>query len=186
MHFICTIYNRRTGSLSNWLNLFNIKNPSKIFYLLSNLILFNAKIQVYVFIPKNCWDQRWLFVVWAPYEKRNICFLKIFFYYVISFLAIPSMSNSNFKWACGEFLFKMGCKFIFLVFFEKLLHVAMWPKLPKGWRAWYQKRKACFLHRTLGFHFFILIFFAHGSKWCHLQCGCFNLNVKSLISFKKL
>jgi hypothetical protein len=32
----------------------------------------------------------------------------------------------------GEVLFKMGFKFIFPVFYEELLHAAMWLKLPKG------------------------------------------------------
>jgi hypothetical protein len=33
--------------------------------------------------------------------------------------------------ARGEFLFKTGFEFIFLVFFEELLYAAMWLKLPK-------------------------------------------------------
>jgi hypothetical protein len=42
------------------------------------------------------------------------------------------MSNSDSVGAHGEVLFKTGIKFIFLVFFEELLHIVMWLKLPKG------------------------------------------------------
>jgi hypothetical protein len=42
----------------------------------------------------------------------------------------------------------------------------------------------CFAHRILVFHFFSLLFFAHGSIWCHLQCDRYDLNVKFLIFFK--
>jgi hypothetical protein len=34
--------------------------------------------------------------------------------------------------AVTNFLFKMDCKFIFLVVFEELLYAATWLKLPKG------------------------------------------------------
>jgi hypothetical protein len=42
----------------------------------------------------------------------------------------------------------------------------------------------CIAHKILVFHFFSLFFLAHGSTWCHLQCDCYNLNVKFLIFFK--
>jgi hypothetical protein len=45
------------------------------------------------------------------------------------------MSNFNSVWVCNEVLFKIGIRFIFLAFFEELLYVAMWLKLPKGKRA---------------------------------------------------
>jgi hypothetical protein len=67
------------------------------------------------------------------------------------------MSNSDFVWARGEVLIKMGFKFIFPVFFEELLQAAMWLKLPKGWRQG-AKKKVCFAHRILDFHSFALFF----------------------------
>jgi hypothetical protein len=42
----------------------------------------------------------------------------------------------------------------------------------------------CFAHKILVFHFFSLLFFAHGSASCHLQCDRYDLNVKFLIFFK--
>jgi hypothetical protein len=68
---------------------------------------------------------------------RKIIFFRFFLLdkwitYCISFLRTPSTSNSNSLWARGEFLFRMDFKFIFLVYFEELLHVAMWLKLLKG------------------------------------------------------
>jgi hypothetical protein len=94
-----------------------------------------------------------------------------------SFLETPNISNSVSIWARGEFLFKMDCNFSFLVFFEEPLCVAMWLKLPKGSRAGCQK-KVFFAHRISDFHFFLqhllfsnILFFPHGSTWCHLQCN---------------
>jgi hypothetical protein len=78
---------------------------------------------------------------------RKIIFIFIFILdecttYFTSFLGTPSMSNSNFVWACGEVLFKMGFKFIFLVFFEELLHATtMWLKFPKGLKSRVLRKK---------------------------------------------
>jgi hypothetical protein len=48
----------------------------------------------------------------------------------------------NSEFGCKSYeLFHFPCnKFIFLVIFEELLDAAMWLKLPKGWRAGYQKK----------------------------------------------
>jgi hypothetical protein len=43
------------------------------------------------------------------------------------------------------------------------------------------KKEVSFAHRILVFHFFSLLFFAHGSAWCHLQCDRYNQNVKFFI-----
>jgi hypothetical protein len=40
------------------------------------------------------------------------------------------------------------------------------------------KKKVCFAHKILVFHFFSLFFFAHSSTWRHLQCDQYDLNVK--------
>jgi hypothetical protein len=45
--------------------------------------------------------------------------------YFTSFQVTPSTSNFDSIQASGKFLFKMGCKFIFLVFFEELLYVSL-------------------------------------------------------------
>jgi hypothetical protein len=37
--------------------------------------------------------------------------------YFTSFPGTPSMSNSDYVWVHGEFLFKIGIKFIFLIYF---------------------------------------------------------------------
>jgi hypothetical protein len=55
----------------------------------------------------------------------------------------------------------MGYNLFFLIFFEELLYVAMWLKLPKGCKAGCQK-ELCFVHRTLDFHCFSLFDFTHG------------------------
>jgi hypothetical protein len=64
-------------------------------------------------------------------------------------MATPSTSNSNS--ICGEVLFKMGFKFIFLVFFEELLRVAMWLNCPRA-EGQGAKKEVCFAHRILVFH----------------------------------
>jgi hypothetical protein len=46
------------------------------------------------------------------------------------------------------------------------------------------KKEVCFANKNFVFHFFFTIFFAHDSARCHLQCDCYNLNVKFLIFFK--
>jgi hypothetical protein len=47
------------------------------------------------------------------------------------------------------------------------------------------KKIVCFARKIFVFHFFHF-FFAHGSAWHHLQCNCYNLNVKFLIFSKKI
>jgi hypothetical protein len=42
------------------------------------------------------------------------------------------------------------------------------------------KKKVCFVHRILDVHFFSKKIFALDSAWCHLQCDCYDLNVKFL------
>jgi hypothetical protein len=54
-------------------------------------------------------------------------------------------------------LYKMGYKFLLLVFFEELLYATMWLKLLKDWGQG-AKKEVCFAHRILGFHFNILFF----------------------------
>jgi hypothetical protein len=134
--------------------------------------------------PKN-----WSIAVWAACVKKNN-FFSIFFFWTSELHILQAFyelgtPNSDSVWACGEGLFKTGIKFIFPVFFEELLHAAMWLKLPKGWRAG-AKKKVCFAHRIFDFHFFSLLFFAHGSIWCHLQCDYYDLNVKFFIFVKKV
>jgi hypothetical protein len=105
--------------------------------------------------------------------------------YFTSFSWTPSTSNSNSVWACGKVLFKIGIKFNFHVFYEELLHVGMWQKLPKGWRAGYLKRSLFCPQKSWIFTFFQKNKIAHGSTWCYLQCDCFDLNLKFLIFAKK-
>jgi hypothetical protein len=45
------------------------------------------------------------------------------------------MAYPNFENGPKTGLHPLGVKFIFLVFFEELLHANMWLKLPKGCRA---------------------------------------------------
>jgi hypothetical protein len=57
---------------------------------------------------------------------------------------------------------------------------------PCGWncpRAERQgaKKEVWFVHRILVLHFFSLYFFGHGFVWCHFQCNCYNLNMKSFV-----
>jgi hypothetical protein len=99
--------------------------------------------------------------------------------YFTSFLWTSSTSNYDSVWARGKFLLKMGIKFIFPLFFEELLHAAMWLKLPKGWKQGAKKEvlpiESCF------FTIFLLFFFAHSFAWCHLQCDRYDLNVNFFI-----
>jgi hypothetical protein len=43
-----------------------------------------------------------------------------------------------------------------------------------------------FSRRILDFHIFSILFFAHGSTWCHLQCDCCDLNLKFLYFFQEI
>ena len=119
--------------------------------------------------------------------------LNLFYFFLLdkwttsftSFLATPNMSNFNSIWALGEFLFKMGCKFILPMFFlgvSTCRHVAKTAQRLKGILS---KKQACFVHKIFGFHFFSIFVFALHSTWYHLQCNCSYLNVKPLVCFKK-
>jgi hypothetical protein len=55
----------------------------------------------------------------------------------------------------------MDINLIFPIFFEELLHAAMWLKLPKA-EGQGVKKEVCFARRILVFHFFSLFIFAHG------------------------
>jgi hypothetical protein len=57
-------------------------------------------------------------------------------------------------------------------------------ELPIGLRAKRQsaKKDVCFAHGILDFHFLLIFVFVHGSIWCCLQFGYFDLNVNPLIS----
>jgi hypothetical protein len=60
---------------------------------------------------------------------------------------------------------------------------------PCGWNCPRAERQGspkivCFVHKILVFHFFSLLFFAHGSAWRHLQCDHYDLNVKFSIFFR--
>jgi hypothetical protein len=135
--------------------------------------------------PKFLETQKGLFGVWAPC-KKNILF---YFSFLINewtrcftrYLATPSMSNSNSMWAHDEFLLKMDCKFIYLVFFEELLYCLR----VEGQSA---KNKVCFAHRILDIQFLWDCFFAHGSIWWTLSHTCpiwFRSGVQKIQKKKK-
>jgi hypothetical protein len=95
--------------------------------------------------------------------KRKMYFFQFFLLdeWVIYFTSFPwtlNTSNSDSIWARGKFLLKMGIKLIFHVFFEELLHAALWLKLPKGWRAGFSKN-SLFCPLNLGFSLFFTFFF---------------------------
>jgi hypothetical protein len=52
---------------------------------------------------------------------------------------------------------KTGIELIFTIFFEELLHAAMWLNCPRveGHGA---KKEVCFAHKILAFYFFLLFF----------------------------
>jgi hypothetical protein len=70
------------------------------------------------------------------------------------------MSNSDSILAHDKFLFKMGCEFVFLVFFEELMYTSTRLKVCKDYKAGCQK-KNIFAHRILDFHFFFLLIVLH-------------------------
>jgi hypothetical protein len=109
-------------------------------------------------------------------------FLEEWTIYFTSLLWIPSTLNSDSIWAHGEFLLKIGIKFIFLVFPKELLHATMLLKLPKA-EGHGAKKGVYFAHRILVFHYYL---FANGFAWCHLPCDLYDLNVKFFIFFKKI
>jgi hypothetical protein len=132
--------------------------------------------------PKTGWLQLGQLV------RKKIIFFNVFFLYewttyFTSFPGTLSMSNSDFVWARGEVLFEMGIKFISHVFYEELLHAAMWVKLLKGK---VQRKKFVLPIKSWFFTVFHFFFFAYGFAWCHLQCDPYDLNVKFLILFKKI
>jgi hypothetical protein len=75
----------------------------------------------------------------------------------------------------------MGFKFIFLVFFEELLHAGHVLEIAQGLKGKVLRKLLGFSHRILVSHIFSLFSFAHGFGGCHLQCNCYNLNVNFLI-----
>jgi hypothetical protein len=100
--------------------------------------------------------------------------------YFTSFLATSSMSNSNFVWAYGKFLFKMGHKSIFHVICN---HVA--KNFPRVERQGTKKEVVLPIESWI-FILFSNCLFCSWFTWCHLQCGYSNLNAKSLIFSKKI
>jgi hypothetical protein len=134
------------------------------------------KINIYLSKMHTKWPSRGRLLLgrllFGQLVWRKIFFFQFFLLdewttYFTSFLWTPSMSNFDSVWARGKVLLKMGIKIIFPVFFEDLLHVAMWLKLHKGWRARCLK-KVCSAHRILVFYIFLHFFIAHGFAWCHL------------------
>jgi hypothetical protein len=86
--------------------------------------------------PKIPWDQETSRLLFGQLVWRKIFFFQFFLLdkwttYFTSFPETPRMSNSDSIWAHGEVLFKMGFKFICLVFSEELWHAAMWLNCPR-------------------------------------------------------
>jgi hypothetical protein len=71
------------------------------------------------------------------------------------FSSTLSMSHYNFIWACGDFLSKIGCIFIFPIFFEELLNTSMWLN---NLRTELKLKEVCFACRILEFHFLKILF----------------------------
>jgi hypothetical protein len=95
------------------------------------------------------------------------------------------MSKLDSIWVHGEFLFKMGCKFIFLAIFRSpYMHLCGQNCLRVERQS--AKIEVCFAERVLDFYFFSTFVFAHSFAWCCLQCDYSNLNAKFFISFKKI
>ena len=131
-----------------------------------------------ILTPKIPWDQKLVvFCLGSMWEEKCVFFIYLFSLdewttNFTRFLATPSMSNSDFVWVHGELLFK----WIVSSFSEDHLHAIMWLNYPRA-AGQGAKREVFFAHRILGFHFFPILFFAHGPTWCHLQCDCYDLNV---------
>jgi hypothetical protein len=123
-------------------------------------------------------------LVWRKIKNFNSFSLDKWTTYFTSFLGTPSGSNSDSVWTRGDALFKMGFKFIFLVFFEELLHTAMWLTA-QGLKGKVLRKKFVLSIESWIF-FFSLFFFAHGSTWCHFQCNHYNLNVKFFIFVQEI
>jgi hypothetical protein len=135
-----------------------------------------SKFNVFL-LPKILWDKKVIIFCLGTLWKENF----ILFYFT-SYTSTPSTSNFDSMWPRGEFLFKIGCIFIFPIFDKELLYIATWLKLPKGWRSRCQKRSLLCPRFSL---FSLFFFFFHCSIWCFIQYDCSNLNVKSLVFFKK-
>jgi hypothetical protein len=93
-----------------------------------------------VFNPKNSLRlKNWSIAVWAACMKKNK-FFSFYFSKRVNYIFYKLSANTKhvqfwLRMSLCDFLFEMGIKFIFPVLFEELSHAAMWPKLPKGWRA---------------------------------------------------
>jgi hypothetical protein len=116
------------------------------------------------------------------FEKRKTFFFQFFHLnkwstYFTSFSAIPSTSNSNTMWNYGEFLFKMGYKFIFLVKFEE-------ARTTQGLKGRVPIKK--FVLSIESWNFFSIFVFAHGIAWCHLRYDRSNMNMGYLNFFSKI
>ena len=124
----------------------NTKYVGSYQVVLSNLVVsFIHQISWYL-SPKTPWDQIIGCLLFGHPVRRKMFFFNFFWdkwsTYLTSSLATPCKSNSNFVWACDEFLNKIGWKFSFPILFEELLHVAIWLNLPRGWREGCQKRSS--------------------------------------------
>jgi hypothetical protein len=59
------------------------------------------------------------------------------------------------------------------------------PVAAQGLKGRVLRKKFVLPIKSWFFTFFIFYFFAHGFASCHLQCNCYDPNVKFLIFFKK-
>jgi hypothetical protein len=145
-------------------NLYEVGNPLNSFIPETSRLLFGQLLWRFFFSQFSLLDK------WTTYFT--------------SFPWTTSTPNLDSVWALGKFLFKRSSKLIFHIFSTKILHAAMWLKLPKGcWGQGY-KKLVWFTHKILIFHFSLIINFSHDSIWCHLQCDYYELNVKFLIFVK--
>jgi hypothetical protein len=119
-------------------------------------VTFDTKKIIFIFIRRNLYEKTKSDHLLFEHPMRiNKDFFQSFLVskwitYFMSFLAIPSTSNSNSMWVCDELLFQVDREFIFLVYFEELLYVATWLKLPKDWKVGCQK-EVCNAHKILNF-----------------------------------
>jgi hypothetical protein len=83
-----------------------------------------------------------------------------------------------------ELMVKFCSKYVVNSFSCIFWGIATWSHVARttqGLKGRMPKKRVCFGHRILGFHFLSNFVYAHGSTWCHVQCDCSNLNMKSLI-----
>jgi hypothetical protein len=137
--------------------------------------------------PKIPWDQKLVNCCLGSLCKEKYFWFNFFFWtselhisqafreYQVRQILTPYEPVANFCW-----------KRVFSSFFQYFLRSSyMQLETAQGLKDRVLRKKFDLPIKSWFLNFFYFFFSAHGFAWCHLQCDCYDLNVKFLIFFKK-